>query len=483
MHDLGAERVFVDIFRFAYVMTDANTAVFGEMLSGNGEDIVLVGRAGDHDGVEPHLHIGLFIGRNILVNDSIAVEHVVFERLQRLLIIRIFRIMLMKLGDQTVVHAEPLKHVRAELIAVQVAILLGQVVVCPDKIFRLEERAAGELLGVERQRRQMIAIADENGRLIAHGKPVHKRAEEAVHLMQLPKIILISVSLRFIFDARHANDRRALNGFGRIFSVQLHGNGVNKIRSFCAVERGKNFAREHGVVRPADNIARDVAHILNRFEGVEAEGTVNDVAVIERAGIVVHGVRGVAQFLEVEGHAFARFLQQDRLERIFARAEVFQVHARKHFKFRIGRAVSDAGNGQQSRRAARFQRGEDRNRVRFIRQPVDIVRIEERFKLQENDVRLYFRLRCALLRKRREDLFHALLGIGFRLIDSAINHAPKQAETEAVLVVRFVDVGKVARQSAGGQEDGAVGGDQNGGTKRLHQRLTAEALFFRRFAP
>ena len=108
------------------------------------------------------------------------------------------------------------------------------------------------------------------------------------------------------FVAGHTNMRRMafriqrieFLGAYRIFAVPLDRNGVNEVGAVgSGVYNALDLIGKHSVFRPAALIAADVLHVFDRRKRVEAEIWEYLVTIVERAGMVVHGVRRIAVFL------------------------------------------------------------------------------------------------------------------------------------------------------------------------------------------
>ena len=80
--------------------------------------------------------------------------------------------------------------------------------------------------------------------------------------------------------------------------MPLNGDGVDEVSTVGGGGRHTHeLIGEHRIFRPTAFVAADIAHIFDGGEGVKAEIRENLVPVVERAGVIVHGVRRIAVIL------------------------------------------------------------------------------------------------------------------------------------------------------------------------------------------
>ena len=79
-----------------------------------------------------------------------------------------------------------------------------------------------------------------------------------------------------------------------IAPVRLNGHRKDKIRTLRAVQTVADLGDQNFVLCPAEGIVFHAVHVFQRGKGVKSQCGVHLMTVVEGSGVVVDGVRGVA---------------------------------------------------------------------------------------------------------------------------------------------------------------------------------------------
>ena len=288
----------------------------------------------------------------------------------------------------------------------------------------------------------MIAVHDEENlfpeRVV--GERLGQFTEKLVHLGKLIDVVNESVE-------RIGPDRIGLRRNARVFrrdilTVSLHRDRQNQVAPLRRSHRVKNLSRQNLVFRPAERVIFESVHILDRGETVKTERGVGDVAGVEGGGIIVDGVRLVAEFAEQIRDRFAALALQKRLVGILARSEIVVTHPGHKLELGVRRSGSDRRNRQKSGRIRVFQFGKIRDRVLGegdVGKPSDV---EKRLELKDDDVRSGISLFGSLAVYSRCQFVDSVSRIPVGTVHAAVEDTAGKTVRETVAVVRFGQVGK-----------------------------------------
>ena len=203
----------------------------------------------------------------------------------------------------------------------QVLIILRQIAVGPDDIFRAVQVVVFQILFFHFDGRNMVSVHDQNHRFLILRQGIGQFFDKLIHLIDLVYIIF-PLPLQFLRRClKHLYGRILKNLLCRVLAVSLHGNRIDHIMAFRGFECIGNAFCQHPVLRPVFRRLYHVVHIFNTGKRIEADIGKYRISVIEHRTVIVNRVGAVAQTLQIEGQAFGRLVLQNRFVWIFSRSK------------------------------------------------------------------------------------------------------------------------------------------------------------------
>ena len=199
-----------------------------------------------------HLQIACSKWHFSIINIILSIKKIVLQCFQiRLISVTAAVRLLMKLCDHTCMNSNPIKHLRIQLICLQILILFFQSVIIPDNILRLVQTAILQVFIGKIKTRQMISIKYKHSRLFPLSKSIYQLADHLIYFIDLIDIIFIRLFL----------SRRSIIHLYRILrvclyiivlSMTLHSNPKGEIRFvFIIIQSLQNFIYHHIILRPS----------------------------------------------------------------------------------------------------------------------------------------------------------------------------------------------------------------------------------------